>query len=110
MCEQIAFAHKDHLHLLDVCHMAYLKGNQSSCIASEMTAPELLKLLGISCSLVNIDAMGCQKKITEAILGKETDYLLAVKGNQEKPTDTPSIVFTETDQYAHGRGEHRPAG
>ncbi len=92
--------------------------------SNEITAiPELLKLLELTGSLVTIDAMGCQKKIADAILKKDADYLLAVKGNQKKlygevtrrfdqywhdnPADAPSARFAETDEYAHGRGEHR---
>ena len=47
-----------------------------------MAIPELLKMLDVSECVVSIDAMGCQKKIAEAIREKEADYLLAVKGNQ----------------------------
>ena len=37
---------------------------------NEITAiPKLLKLLDISGCIVTIDAMGCQKKIAEAIIG-----------------------------------------
>ena len=92
--------------------------------SNEITAiPELLKLLEISVSLVTIDAMGCQKKIAEAILKKEADYLLAVKGNQKKlygeltrlfdqhwqenVADTPSTSFSEQGDKKHGRKEHR---
>lgn len=50
---------------------------------NEITAiPELVKLLDVSECVVSIDAMGCQKKIAEAIREKNADYLLAVKGNQ----------------------------
>jgi predicted transposase YbfD/YdcC len=51
--------------------------------SNEITAiPELLKLIDVSECVVSIDAMGCQKKIAEAIREKDADYLLAVKGNQ----------------------------
>ncbi|MBQ4853050.1 ISAs1 family transposase, partial [Pseudoalteromonas sp. MMG012] len=50
--------------------------------SNEITAlPELLELLEIKGCLVTIDAMGCQKSIAEKIVGKEADYLLAVKAN-----------------------------
>jgi predicted transposase YbfD/YdcC len=55
--------------------------------------PDLLKLLSLEGSLVTIDAMGCQKKIAEAILGKGADYLLAVKDNQ------PSLYEALQDLY-----------
>ncbi len=41
-----------------------------------------IEMLSIEKCLVTIDAMGCQKKITETILGRGADYLLAVKDNQ----------------------------
>jgi predicted transposase YbfD/YdcC len=51
--------------------------------SNEITAiPELLKLLEIKGCIVTIDAMGCQKKIATAIVNKEADYILALKGNQ----------------------------
>ena len=92
--------------------------------SNEITAiPELLKLLELTGSLVTIDAMGCQKKIATAILKKEADYLLAVKGNQKKlysevtqafeqhwkdnPTDAPDHDFAEQKGKDHGRTEHR---
>lgn len=57
--------------------------------SNEITAiPELLKLLDIEGCTVTIDAMGCQTKIAQAIIGREADYALAVKENQ-KETGTP---------------------
>ena len=61
--------------------------------SNEITAiPALLNDLSIQHSIVTIDAMGCQKKIVETILGKQANYLLAVKGNQ--PT-----LFEEIQEY-----------
>jgi len=61
--------------------------------SNEITAiPALLNDLSIQHSVVTIDAMGYQKKIAETILGKEANYLLAVKGNQ--PT-----LFEEVKDY-----------
>jgi predicted transposase YbfD/YdcC len=45
--------------------------------------PELLKVLEIKGCIVTIDAMGCQKGIAKAIIGKEADYVLALKGNHK---------------------------
>jgi predicted transposase YbfD/YdcC len=51
--------------------------------SNEITAiPELLRLLDVSGCLVTIDAMGCQKKIAQAIRDANADYLLRVKDNQ----------------------------
>ena len=53
--------------------------------SNEITAiPELLKLLELQDAIVTIDAMGCQKKIARQIVQGGGDYVLAVKGNQEK--------------------------
>jgi predicted transposase YbfD/YdcC len=45
-------------------------------------------------SLVTIDAMGCQKTIAATIIGKEADYLLALKANH--PT-----LHTMVEEYFH---------
>lgn len=51
--------------------------------SNEITAiPELLRVLEISGCIVTTDALGCQTEIAAAIIGKQADYLLAVKGNQ----------------------------
>lgn len=118
---------KDAIHMLNAwCTEAGLSLGQYKVDAksNEITAiPELLKLLELSGCLVTIDAMGCQKKIATAILKKDADYLLAVKGNQKKlygeitrtfdqywqdnPTDSPDHYFSEQEGKAHGRVEHR---
>ena len=50
--------------------------------SNEITAiPELLKLLSIQGCIVTIDAMGCQKAITKAIIDSEADYVLNLKSN-----------------------------
>ena len=51
--------------------------------SNEITAiPELLRVLEISGCIVTTDALGCQTEIAAAIIGKQADYVLAVKGNQ----------------------------
>jgi hypothetical protein len=51
--------------------------------SDEITAiPQLLGLLDIGGTTLTIDAMGCQREITEKMIDKGADYLLAVKGNQ----------------------------
>jgi predicted transposase YbfD/YdcC len=50
--------------------------------SNEITAiPELLDKLDISHSIISIDAMGAQKKITEKIIAKNADYVIALKEN-----------------------------
>lgn len=91
--------------------------------SNEITAiPELLKLLELEGCLVTIDAMGCQTAIAEAILGREADYVLAVKDNQPTLHRAIEGYFTsrmeddfakievgrhETKEKGHGRVEHR---
>ena len=118
---------KDAIHMVNAwCTESGLSLGQYKVDAksNEITAiPELLKLLELSGSLVTIDAMGCQKKIAAAILKKDADYLLAVKGNQKKlygevtrtfdrywqdnPKDAPDYYFAEQEGKEHGRTEHR---
>lgn len=51
--------------------------------SNEITAiPMLIKMLDISGSIVTIDAMGCQKKISSTIIEKKADYVLSLKENQ----------------------------
>lgn len=88
--------------------------------SNEITAiPELLKLLSVSGCLVTLDAMGCQKAIAKAILDKEANYLLAVKGNQKRLEEAFAKHFPlshvaqysgdyfSTIEKAHGREETR---
>ncbi len=66
--------------------------------SNEITAiPMLLEMLSIEKCLVTIDAMGCQKKISEAILSKGADYLLAVKENQPNLYAAINELFFESD-------------
>lgn len=66
--------------------------------SNEITAiPMLLDMLSIEKCLVTIDAMGCQKKISEAILSKGADYLLAVKENQPNLYAAINELFFESD-------------
>lgn len=52
--------------------------------SNEITAlPQLIDLLDLKDCIVTIDAAGCQKNIAAAIVEKEADYVLALKGNQE---------------------------
>jgi predicted transposase YbfD/YdcC len=90
--------------------------------SNEITAiPKLLELLEIKDCIVTIDAMGTQTDIAEKIIEKEADYILTVKGNQEKLHENIKNVFetsvaeetmkttnsAETTEKAHGRIEIR---
>jgi predicted transposase YbfD/YdcC len=61
--------------------------------------PKLLELLDIRGATVTIDAMGCQKKIAAAIVGKGADYILALKDNQ------PTLCEEVTSFFAHAQAE-----
>ena len=73
------------LHLVSAwaCEASVLLGQvQTDKKSNEITAiPELLKLLSIKGCIVTIDAMGCQKAITQAIVDSEADYVLSLKAN-----------------------------
>lgn len=84
--------------------------------------PKLLDLLSLKGCLVTIDAMGCQREISEKILAEGADYCLALKDNQpalandvEDFFETFSPVTTEKTPYqsfeetnkGHGREETR---
>ena len=74
------------------------------CKSNEITAiPELLYMLDIQECLVTIDAMGCQRNIAKAIVDKNADYLLAVKGNQETLLEDVEQEFkhAQADEFTH---------
>jgi len=51
--------------------------------SNEITAiPKLLTMLALEGAIVTLDAMGCQREIAQAILDRQADYVLALKGNQ----------------------------
>lgn len=89
---------------------------QTSEKSNEITAiPDLIDLLYIKDATISIDAMGCQKKIVEAIRLKEADYLIAVKNNQKSLYEEIENLFTITkptsehlsNDIDHGRAEIR---
>ena len=82
--------------------------------SNEITAiSKLLAALELSGTVVTIDAMGCQRAIAEKIIGKNADYILAVKENQghllEEIKDSFQMLATDAVQTeidcAHGRVE-----
>ena len=44
---------------------------------------ELIRMLDLKGAVVTADAMNCQRETAKAIIDKEADYVLTVKGNQE---------------------------
>jgi predicted transposase YbfD/YdcC len=91
--------------------------------SNEITAiPELLKLVDIRGAIITIDAMGTQKAIAAEIVKGGADYVLALKGNQEKLHDAVIAYVDEklqtdfanadarkhvTREKGHGREEIR---
>jgi len=79
--------------------------------------PELIKKLAIEGAVVTIDAIGCQKKIAQAIVDQNADYVLQVKDNQKSLHDDIALFFqapgdarlerVETVDGDHGRIETR---
>ena len=52
---------------------------------NEITAiPLLINSLELSGCIVTIDAMGCQKDITQTIIGHDANYIIAIKENKKK--------------------------
>jgi predicted transposase YbfD/YdcC len=86
--------------------------------SNEITAiPELIKTLALEGAIVTIDAMGCQKKITHAIIEAKADYVIQVKDNQQRLREGIALFFKdsangpfetfETTDGEHGRVESR---
>jgi predicted transposase YbfD/YdcC len=91
--------------------------------SNEITAiPKLLERIDVEDAIVTIDAAGCQKTIAAKIVQGKGDYVLALKGNQEKllhdveflmrgplqddGTGGPVSRYVEVEQR-HGRLEAR---
>src|SRR5246127_2374314 len=62
--------------------------------------PALLDMLQIEGAVVTIDAMGCQRDISQKIIDKKADYILALKGNQGTLREDVEIFANE--QKANG--------
>jgi predicted transposase YbfD/YdcC len=76
--------------------------------SNEITAlPQLLRVLELSGCIVTVDAMGCQKKIAKEIVEADADYVLALKGNQEKVHEE---VKSFLDATLEEKNSQRPKG
>jgi predicted transposase YbfD/YdcC len=80
--------------------------------------PKLLELLELHGAIVTLDALGCQKEIVQTIVEQDGDYVIAVKGNQEKlldavqeavgqALDTNAGTTLAKRERGHGRTEER---
>lgn len=66
--------------------------------SNEITAiPQLLKALEIAGCIVTIDAIGCQTEIAATIVGRDADYVLALKENQGSLYEDAQLVFGDLD-------------
>lgn len=89
-------------------------GNKSNEIVA---IPLLLEMLDLDGCIVTIDAIGCQKKIAHEIVGKNCDYVLALKENNKSLYRDVVDYFSSIEQFehssweewdkGHGRIEHR---
>lgn len=88
--------------------------------SNEITAiPELLATLALKGCIVTIDAMGTQTDIAHAIRAREADYVLCVKDNHPKLSESillaqagvggklKAVSRSETTTTGHGRTEVR---
>jgi predicted transposase YbfD/YdcC len=68
--------------------------------------PKLLSLLSLEGALVTIDAMGCQKEIARAVKEAKADYLLVVKGNQERLMQDILESFAQAEAVGYQGVDH----
>ncbi len=90
------------LHIVSAwaCQNSMLLGQvQTDKKSNEITAiPELLKLLSIKGCIVTIDAMGCQKAITQSIIDAQADYVLNLKSNHRHLHGQVAAWFQKNDE------------
>jgi len=90
--------------------------------SNEITAiPRLLEMLQLKQATVTIDAMGCQRAISEQIVDKQGHYVLGLKANQQALYEDVKMYlddcvrqgfagehdYYETCEKGHGRVETR---
>ncbi len=74
---------------------------QVSVADNEIVAiPQLLEVLALQGCIVTLDAIGCQKKIVQAIEDHKATYIITVKDNQ--PTLAAHLQASFAAQDAHG--------
>ena len=90
------------LHLVSAwaCEQRMMLGQVACCDKSnEIEAiPRLLKMLDIQGSIVTIDALGCQTKITQQILDQGADYVLSLKDSQGTLSQDVQYIFELGEQ------------
>jgi predicted transposase YbfD/YdcC len=75
--------------------------------SNEITAiPDLLELLDVSGCIVTIDAIGSQKKIAQQIIAQGADYILPLKGNQERVYQDAQTLFEDAEAFGYEDCDH----
>lgn len=70
---------------------------------------KLLELMEIEGAVITLDAMHCQKETAKAITEKKADYILTVKGNQQKLAEAIGerfVAYGESDNKVEGLRRH----
>lgn len=91
--------------------------------SNEITAvPLLIHALDLEDCIVTLDAMGCQKEITKAIIERGSNYIIALKKNQKKSYELAKEIIEDyenkevilnrvsrhiSENTGHGRSEIR---
>jgi predicted transposase YbfD/YdcC len=57
--------------------------------------------LELSGCIVTVDALGCQVEVAQAILDRQADYVLAVKGNQGTLAEDIEDLFKGAEEVAY---------
>ncbi|TWU47143.1 ISAs1 family transposase [Rubripirellula reticaptiva] len=71
--------------------------------------PKLLELMEIEGAVITLDAMHCQKETAKAITDKKAEYILTVKGNQQKLAEAIGkrfVAYGELDNQVEGLRRH----
>lgn len=72
--------------------------------SNEITAvPQLMEMLDLKGCIVTADALNCQKTVAEKAIEKQSDYILAVKGNHP-------VMHDEIMLYMNALAQNTPAG
>ena len=107
------------LNVFDSYNRACLASKIIPKKTNEMTVgPHLLEKLNIDGCIVTADAMNCQVRFVETVLGKGADYLLSLKGNQDRTLkeimyqfstahESNLSTYTTEPELDHGRIEQR---
>ena len=94
-------------HLVSAWHQSLglvLGQVKTAAKSNEITAiPELLDAMQVQGATITIDAMGCQHAVVNKIIGKQANYIIAVKDNQPSLAQAIENLFdaNHAGQLAH---------